>query len=212
MVGASHVRRAAGECVTFLGASIDADWDALVPDLDFSVIGVVAHAAEGCLWYAIDLAAGGKDVEPVEHRVKTDNGSAAVLQTLKTHAAVVASVIEAAPTTSRGYHPMGSADPSGFAAMACDEMLIHTDDAARGLGLAFNPAQDLAEAVLRRLFPWVTDVTDPWEQLRWANGRIALGDLPQVSGWAWHCSPLDEWDGRVATRPQQNQSDQPALN
>ena len=92
------------------------------------------------------------------------------------------------------------ADPSGFAAMACDEMLIHTDDAARGLGLAFHPEPDLATAVLHRLFPWVTIITDPWEQLRWANGRADFADQQRLSGWAWHCAPLGEWDGTMSTK------------
>lgn len=109
----------------------------------------------------------------------------------------------AAPTSARGFHPMGAADASGFAAMACDELLIHTDDAARGLGATFAPPDDLVEPVLRRLFPWVSPVTEPWPQLRWANGRIALGDRDRLDGstWAWHCAPLADWDGTVATRP-----------
>lgn len=96
---------------------------------------------------------------------------------------------------------MGTADPSGFAAMACDEMLIHTHDAAGGLGLVFNPTLDLPIAVLRRLFPWVAYDNDAWEKLQWANGRTAFGDLPRLSDWAWHCAPLDEWDGSPATSP-----------
>jgi hypothetical protein len=82
-------------------------------------------------------------------------------------------------------------------------MLIHTDDAGRGLGRTFSPPPELAEAVLRRLFPWVVDEdgSDPWELLRWANGRTALGARPRLQGWAWHCAPLAEWDGAPATRP-----------
>ncbi len=95
---------------------------------------------------------------------------------------------------------MGTADPSGFAAMACDELLIHTDDPARGLGLGFHPPDDLAESVLQRLFPWVTPHGDPWDQLRWANGRLALGELERLTDWAWHCAPLKEWNGIVPTR------------
>ena len=59
-VSTDHVRRAAAECGEFLRSVIDADWSAAVPDLDMTVAAVVAHAAEGCLWYAIDLAAGGQ--------------------------------------------------------------------------------------------------------------------------------------------------------
>jgi hypothetical protein len=199
----SDVRHTARHCVSFLQASMGGDWNASVPGLDFSITGVVAHTAETCLWYAIDLAAAGTDLTSVEQRVKTDAGPAAVVDTLAAYAEVVAAVIEAAPATERGFHPFGMADPSGFAAMACDEMLIHTDDAASGLGLAFHPDDDLAAAVLERLFPWVANITEPWNQLRWANGRTAFAEQPRLSGWAWHCAPLEEWDGTslAATRP-----------
>ena len=98
-----------------------------------SAIEVVAHAAEGCLWYAIDLAAGGQDLDPVEHHVKVTGEPADAVETLRTYATVAASVVGTMPATVRGFHPMGAADPSGFGAMACHEILIHTDDAARGL-------------------------------------------------------------------------------
>ncbi len=201
MTDASHVTVAALVCEGFLRSATNAEWSVAVPDLDFSVAGVVAHAAEGCLWYAIDLSAGGGDLQLVEHRVKTDGSNDDLVDTLMAYAHVAAAVIEVSPSSARGFHPMGSADPSGFAAMACDELLIHTDDAARGLGLAFRPPDDLAEVILRRLFPWVTPSDDAWEQLRWANGRAALGDLDRLTDWAWHCAPLAEWDGTVAERP-----------
>lgn len=179
----------------------DADWSGQVPDLDMSVAAVVAHAAEGCLWYAIDLSARGKDIESVEHGVKADGANVDLVDTLATYAAIIESVVETSPASARGFHPMGTADPSGFAAMACDEMLVHTDDAARGLGVAFRPPAELAALVLRRLFPWVSPSGDVWEQLRWANGRTALAGQPRLSDWTWHCAPLEQWDGSVATRP-----------
>jgi hypothetical protein len=83
---------------------------------------------------------------------------------------------------------------SGFAAMACDELLVHTDDAARGLGVPFTPPDGLVLATLTRLFPWAPG-TDPWPALLWCNGRVALPGLPRQSRWAWHCAPLEEWDG-----------------
>ncbi len=200
MTDSSHVTAATRVCADFLGAATDADWSVGVPDLDLSVAEVVAHVTEGCLWYAIDLSAGGNELHLVEHRVKTDGSNGDLVDTLATYARVVAAVIEVSSDSARGFHPLGAADPSGFAAMVCDELLIHTDDAARGLGLAFRPPDELAGAVLRRLFPWVTPSGDAWEQLRWANGRVALGDLERLTDWAWHCAPLAEWDGRVATR------------
>ena len=199
-IGADEVRRAADECAQFLRGEVDGDWSVPIPDLAMTVGEVVAHAAEGCLWYAIDLAAGGDDLEPVEHRVKTDVANGSLVDTLTAYARVVAGVIETTPDTVRGFHPMGAADPSGFAAMAGDEMLIHTDDAARGLGLAFRPSDDLSAAVLTRMFPWIEVQGDPWELLRWANGRIELPGQERLSDWAWHCAPLADWDGTVPTR------------
>ena len=200
-VNGNHVRRTAEACVEFLSSHTDSDWRSPIPELDLSAIEIVAHAAECCLWYGIDLAAGGQDLDPVEHRVKTDGDSSQVVETLRTYAEVAASVIDAMPESARGFHPMGTADPSGFGAIACDEILIHTDDAARGLGAPFNPPTDLVEPVLRRLFPWVTEPGDPWEQLRWANGRIALEERPRLERWVLHCAPLAEWDGSVPRHP-----------
>lgn len=197
MLDGAAVVAAAEACTAFLAERVDADWDVPVPDLELTVAGVVAHTAEGCIWYAIDLAAGGKDLQPVEHRVKPDSDHVDLVDTVTTYASILADVVDAAPADARGFHPAGLADPSGFAAMGCDELLIHTADVGLGLGEPFAPPSDLAELVLRRLFPWVDVDRDPWELLRWANGRTALPDRPRLSGWRWHCAPLDEWDGTV---------------
>ena len=200
MIGSEHVRRTADACVGFLRPLVEEDWTLRVPDLEMSVGRVLAHAAEVCLWYAIDLAAAGRDLQPVEHRVKDDVGNAAIVDTLAAYAFVFASVVDRSDDARRGFHPMGMADRSGFAAMACDELLIHTADAARGLGREFVPPADLAALVLHRLFPWVSGGEDPWTLLSWANGRIELPGRPRLESWAWHCAPLQEWDGTIPSR------------
>ena len=156
----------------------------------------MAHAAEAGLWYSIDLTAGGKDLQAVEHRVKPDRPPAELIDTLETYATIAATVIGAAAPDARGFHPMGTADPSGFAGMTCDELLIHTDDAGRGLERRFDPPPELAEAVLRRLFPWVDVGSDPWAQLLWANGRIALRRATTARWLAMALRPA----GRVGRR------------
>ena len=155
----------------------------------------VRQAAGDCVWFLRGSIDGdwNSSVPGLDFSVLGVVSSPAdVVETLAAYAEIVAAVIETTPSSARGFHPFGMADPSGFAAMACDEMLIHTDDAARGLGLAFHPDPDLAVGVLQRLFPWVTNVIDPWEQLRWANGRNGLSEQPRLSGWGWHCAPLEE--------------------
>jgi hypothetical protein len=91
------------------------------------------------------------------------------------------------------------ADPSGFAAMACDELLIHSWDAAQGRAVPFNPDQRLAGRVLEEPFPWVRHQPDPWTALLWANGRVDFSSQPRPTSWRWHCAPLVEWDGSILT-------------
>ena len=70
MLDGSHVRRAVEVCAAFLSTALEGDWNRSVPDLEWNVAKTVAHAAEGCLWYAIDLAAGGTELdEAVKHEV-----------------------------------------------------------------------------------------------------------------------------------------------
>jgi hypothetical protein len=200
MINGADVLAAAAACHGFLVPAADADWTVPVPDLDFTVASVVAHAANGPLWYALDLWGGPADDAAFDLKVRSDAASAALLVSLSSAARVCAASVDAAPPGTRGFHPAGAADPSGFAAMACDELLVHTDDAARGLGLRFVPDSGLAGRVLARLFPWHDPGGDPWQTLLWANGRISLPGRPGQTGWTWHCAPLADWDGRAPVR------------
>lgn len=196
MMAGEDVRAAAAGCLGFLEPVAGSDWTAAVPGLDFTVASVVAHAANGPLWYALDVWGGPGDDAAFDLRVRADAANTALLVSLRSAAQVCAASVDAAPPGTRGFHPYGAADPSGFAAMACDELLIHTSDAARGLGLDFRPDPELAGRVLARLFPWHDRGDDPWQTLLWANGRIDLPGRPTQQGWAWHCAPLADWNGR----------------
>jgi hypothetical protein len=113
-------------------------------------------------------------------------------------AATLAAVARAAPPGARAYHNHSMADTTGFIAMGCDEILVHGWDAVRGFGADFAPPAELAERVLRRLFPWAPTNESPWLALLWANGRADLPSRVRTGpDWSWHCAPLDEWDGTV---------------
>jgi hypothetical protein len=174
---------------------MDKDWAVTVPGLDFTSASVLAHAAEGPLWYAVDLWGGTDDSGAFDLGVRPDAPAARILASVMTAARLCAAVVDAAPDDMRGFHPMGAPDPSGFAAMACDELLVHGDDAARGLGLRLEPNPDMAARVLARLSPWHPTGDDPWQTLLWANGRIDLAGRPHQHQWKWHCAPLADWDG-----------------
>jgi hypothetical protein len=204
MITGDDILAAEAACHSFLAPQVEADWSSAVPGLDFTVASVVAHAANGLVWYALDLWGGPGDDAAFDLKVRADAASPALVVSLRSAARVCAASIDAAPAGMRGFHPAGAADASGFAAMACDEMLIHTDDAARGLGLTFASDSTLAGRVLARLFPWhdLGD-EDAWQLLRWANGRIDLPGRPNQKGWEWHCAPLADWNGKrpVVSRP-----------
>jgi SAM-dependent methyltransferase len=118
-------------------------------------------------------------------------------------AAALAEIVKAAPPEARGFHVLGRADASGFIAMGCTEILIHTDDIAQGLHRAFTPPEELCGRVARRLFPWAPTDVNGWSALRWASGRAALPGHPRLGpDWAWHCAPLEEWDGTIKKEPE----------
>jgi uncharacterized protein (TIGR03083 family) len=198
-VWSADVRSAADAADRFLRPLAGRDWSRQVPGLDFTVASVVAHAGGGPLWYAVDLTNGPADDAAFDLRVNPDAEPAALLASLRTAATLCAMAVGLLPDTARGYHPAGNADPSGFAAMACDEILVHTYDAGTGLGEDFRPGPELAARVLARLFPWRQPEPDPWSALLSANGRIDLPGLPRSAGWQWHCAPLAEWDGQIPT-------------
>ena len=87
------------------------------------------------LWYATDLAAGPRRLSAMDLRMRPETAPAELGAVLGSYATVPARVIDGAAPGARGWHPAGLADASGFAAMACDELLVHTDDAAAGWAL-----------------------------------------------------------------------------
>ncbi|WP_020418113.1 maleylpyruvate isomerase N-terminal domain-containing protein [Amycolatopsis sp. ATCC 39116] len=185
----------AQECAEFLSGQLHRDWSAAIPEMDMTVAQVVAHIADCVHWYSYDLAAGPVELSTMESKVRPESEPAELVVTLGTTAKVLAAVVATSSPDARGWHPWGIADASGFAAMACDELLVHTADAARGLGVEFSPTPRLAAAALYRLFPWTPMDTDPWPTLLWANGRASLPGHPRLTKWRWHCAPMSEWDG-----------------
>jgi uncharacterized protein (TIGR03083 family) len=196
MIAGDAVREAVDVCAGALRPRLGDDWTAPVPGLDFTVSSVVAHASVSSLWYTLDMWAGGDDSARFELSVATDASPEALLAGLTQAGMACAGSLAAAPPGLRGFHPDGSPDPAGFAAMTCVELLIHTDDALRGLGARLDSPRQLAAAVLARLFPWHQPDADPWQTLLWAHGRPNDLDRPAPDTWRWHPAPLSEWSAR----------------
>jgi len=193
----STVHQSARASANFLSAAVDGDWDGAIPEMTWSVREVVAHISEVLLWYSTDLSAGPHELNTMDLKVRPTENPAALIETITAYAAVLGTVVDGVPPGQRGWHPDGLADASGFAAMACDELLVHTWDAGHGLGLPFEPSEVLSQAVVHRIFPWAPTNTDTWDTLLWANGRRGLPGLGRQEHWHPYPAPLSEWDGSV---------------
>jgi hypothetical protein len=176
-VTGDDVRTAAELCRALLEPALGEDWSAPVPDLDFTVSGVIGHASQAALWYPVDMWSGTENAA-FEVSIIEDAGNQRLLASMYGASQVMAAALDAAPPT-------------------CDELLVHGRDAARGLGREFGGEAELASSILARLFPWhaVGAGDDPWQVLLWANGRVSLAGREDQKRWRWQCAPLAEWDG-----------------
>ncbi|ATE56863.1 maleylpyruvate isomerase N-terminal domain-containing protein [Actinosynnema pretiosum] len=186
----ADVRSAAGECAAFLAGFADRDWAVPVPGLDWTVARTAAHLVDCLRWYALDLAGGTEELDCWLEATDATADPAMLVRVVRAQSEVLAATIDAAPPGHRGWHPSGLPEPAGFAAMACDELLVHTWDAGRGFGAEFTPTGRQAAATLARLFPAHEPGADAWRALLWANGRVELPGRPSQSGWKWHGDPL----------------------
>jgi uncharacterized protein (TIGR03083 family) len=193
--GPGTLLAAADLCTGFFGDAAELDWARVSPTTGSDVSAIAGHIVVTLLWYATDFAAGPDEQETLEPRVTDGNTPAELARTIRTVATVLARVLAGAEPGARGWHPHGLGDAAGFAAIACDELLVHTWDAAQGLARDFTVPPELAEPVLRRLFPWAPEGSDPWTTLLWANGRADLDGQEHQTGWRWQVAPLAEWDG-----------------
>jgi hypothetical protein len=186
----------AAECLS--GVPRAEDWEAPADPLPWTCRATVDHVVDVLLWYSVQVATEARRSLPRPRRGDATGAPASLVTSMRSSAAVLAAVVRAARPQARAHHPTGMADPEGFVAMGCDEILVHADDIARALGVTFEPPPDLCGAVLDRLFPWAPADDDPFAELLWANGRVALADRPRLGpDWSWHAAPLDEWDGTV---------------
>lgn len=193
-VTADDLETALSTVVSALGPAVDADWTAPAGALDWDCRHTAEHLGDTLLSYAAQLVArpDGRYVRFVAS-ADQDASAAELLEFAETGGRILALVVRATSAHARAFHPSGTADPEGFAAMGCAEALLHGDDIARGLGVDLDPPRPLCARVMARLFPDVAgglSGVDPWAALRWCTGRVELPGRPRRGGWQWRGAPI----------------------
>lgn len=192
---------AAAVCQAALCPALDRDWSVLARDMEWDCRRTLDHIVDTLFFYAAALASRATERIPLPRNGDPSAPPERLLVTVGHAAAILAEVARAVPPGTRAFHPAGMADLSGWIALGCEEILLHTDDIARALAVPYRPPDDLSARILARIFPWAPMDIDPWTSLRWAAGRDALPDRERLGpDWYWHCAPLAEWDGAIRKR------------
>ncbi len=186
---AHQVEEAVASCLALLGTATDRDWAGVKAGrLDWSCRLTAEHIAGDLISYAGQLA-GRPQHAYVPFDITLDDGTdnSGVLDVIRTTGALLAAAVRTTPREVRAFHPypFRSANREGFAAMGAAEVLLHTHDIAEGLGLTYEPAPELSEFVLTRIFPHVRPGADHWRTLLWATGRGELPGRAPVTEWRW---------------------------
>lgn len=101
------------------------------------------------------------------------------LEAIEGCAAALAGVAATAPEDAYGFHVSGMRNADQFLAMACEELLVHTYDVTCGLGLSYEPPEDLCRLVIEYCYPGQHDQRPAWPLLVWLSGRRH----PAATGW-----------------------------
>jgi hypothetical protein len=183
---------AAAEALRVLGAGLDRDWSGRAGDTTWRCCDLLDHIVLGVAGYAGLLIARPTD-RYIALRTGNEPGSSVPerLESITIAATLLAHTVRASAPQVRAYHPWGISDAPGFAAMGAVEILVHTHDLVRSLGIDWTPPDELAAPALHRLFPGAPDGHAPGAALLWSTGRIALPGHPQLPRESW------QWFGEV---------------
>jgi hypothetical protein len=185
---AALVDRATDEMWRAVEPRVDADWSGPAGDVEWSCRHTAGHVADDLFSYASQVVAEpASGYLPIEAVVDPGASNRDVVRSVAMCGRLLRLAVEAAPAGARAWHPHGTSDPDGFAAMGVVETLVHTYDIARGLGLRWVPPAALCEPVLARLFPNAPQ-GDPAQVLLYCTGRAALGGRARRSEWSWDSS------------------------
>jgi hypothetical protein len=147
------------------------DWSVQAGPLDWDVEQTITHMIGAIAKYTLYLASRCEHFIGLSVTRWPDATNQEVIDSVVPVATGLAAVAAATPPGVRAYHVTGPSSAAGYIGRACVELLVHTDDALGGLGVAFTPPADLCQRVLAQQFPDAARPGSPWHGLLAANGR-----------------------------------------
>ncbi len=177
----------------------DTQWNGKTVGLDWTRLRTAGHVLEAygyCIVNAVNRST--RSISRI-FRVPLDAKPSEITEALPLWAEVLLQAAVGMPEGTRGTHRWGKVDSEGYLAIGCVEALLHVYDVLEGISSSFEVPEPLTNRLISRLFPWVDADGDAWQRLLWATGRNELPGKPSMSGsWAWHCAPLEDWDGSTS--------------
>jgi hypothetical protein len=164
---------AATAAAAALRPAADLDWSVRAGTLDWDIGRTVTHMVGGTAKYTLYLASRCEHFIGLSVTRWPDATNTEVIDSIVPVAAGLAAVATVTPPSVRAYHVTGPSGAVDYVGRACVELLVHTEDALSGLGLAFTAPADLCERVLARQYPDAAEAGDAWQQLLRATGRPA---------------------------------------
>ena len=147
------------------------DWSVRAGPLEWDVEQTITHMIGATAKYTLYLASKCEHFIGVAVTRWPDATNEEVVDSVVPVAAGLAAVAALTPPGVRAYHVTGPSSAADYVGRACIELLVHTDDALSGLGVAFAPPEDLCQRVLAQQFPDAAGSGDAWHALLAVNGR-----------------------------------------
>jgi hypothetical protein len=147
------------------------DWSVRAGPLDWDVERTITHMVGAAAKYTLYLASRCEHFIALSVTRWPDATNEEVIDSIVPVAAGLAAVAAVTPPGARAYHVTGPSSAADYVGRACVELLVHTDDALSGLGVAFAPPADLCQRVLAQQFPDAAGRGQAWHSLLAANGR-----------------------------------------
>jgi uncharacterized protein (TIGR03083 family) len=173
------VEAAAAVVVAALRPGADADWSVRAGDLEWGVDRTIAHMTGAPGKYAFYLSSRSTRYVAIRVWPEADATRQERLEAIEGCAAALAGVAATAPVSAFGFHVSGMRSAQQFLAMACYELLVHTYDVTCGLGLPYEPPEELCRLVIEHCYPGQDQRCPVWPFLVWLSGRRH----PAATGW-----------------------------